>query len=560
MKTVLTVLNAQYVHMALAPWYLKAACADVCTVEVREFTINRDNRAILRSLVEEQPDVLGFCTYLFNIEQVYALASDIKKLLPDTVIVFGGPEAGNDPSIFQSCPDVDYVVRGEGETPFRSLLLSLRDKQWAPIPGIATREHDCEPVMEPDLDALSSPYTDEMLAASAGRILYYEASRGCPFRCSYCLSSLGKGARFFSLDRVRAELARVLASPARQVKFVDRTFNCRLPRAKAIVRMILELAAEPAYFARHIHFEVAADLFDDELIRLFNRAPAGLFQLEIGIQSFYAPTLAAVHRASNLERCVQAISRLRAPDNVHIHADLIAGLPLENYATFSRSFNMLYALAPHDLQLGFLKLLKGAEMRGTADRETGYLYGDKPPYQVLRTPWISYSELEQLEDIAFCVERLHNSSRFTLSLPFLVKQFPTPFAFFDAFAQVLRARGCLDRPVSYQELCAQLLAFADARLSMPETDILRTLMRYDFFLCDNSCNPPRCLPREAPPDARTLYAGQKGRQAHFERFPFDPVVFVRTGEMDDSCVYRFDYTRRHPVTDLYTAERIALPG
>ncbi|MFT8887906.1 MAG: DUF4080 domain-containing protein [Ethanoligenens sp.] len=560
MKVVLTVLNAQYVHMALAPWSLKAACADLCEVVVREYTINRDDRAILRSLVEERPDVLGFCTYLFNIEQVCALAADIKALLPETVIIFGGPEAGYDPAVFRNCPTVDYVVRGEGETPLRGLLEALRDGLKPQIPGVATRERDCPPVVESNPDALPSPYTDEMLAASAGRILYFEASRGCPFRCAYCLSSLGGGARFFASDRVRTELARVLHSPAKQIKFVDRTFNCRLPRAKEIVSAVLAMAAEePAIASKHIHFEVAADLFDDELIGLFAQAPAGLFQLEIGIQSFHAPTLEAVHRASDLMRCARAISRLCTPYNVHIHTDLIAGLPLEDYTVFARSFDALYALAPHCIQLGFLKMLKGAEMRAVADRTPGYLYCENPPYQILQTPWMSFMELGKLEDIAFCVERLYNSGRFMLSLPYLIARFPTPFAFYEAFAKALRAHGCFARPISYQEVCAELVAFAQTCFSSEQTDALRILMRFDFYRCDNSSNPPHCLPREAPVCARALYAGQKGRRVHFEAFPFDPPAFARTGQKSGQAVYCFNYTHRHPVTGLYAVEKTEIP-
>lgn len=559
MNVVLAALNAQYVHMALAPWCLKTACADVCDVTVLEYTINRDDRAILRGLAAARPDVLGFCTYLFNIEQVRALAADVRALLPETVIVFGGPEAGYDRDIFRTCPAVDFVVRGEGETAFRALLLALRDGREPRIPGVASRAWDCPPAAGPDLASLPSPYTDEMLAASAGRILYYEASRGCPFRCAYCLSSLGGGARFFPLERVRAELERVLLSPARQVKFVDRTFNCRLPRAKEIVRMVLALAARnPAIAGRHVHFEVAADLFDDELIGLFASAPAGLFQLEIGIQSFHAPTLAAVHRASDLARCADAIARLCAPRNVHVHTDLIAGLPLEDYETFARSFDTLHALAPHCIQLGLLKLLKGSEMRAVADRSPGWLYSERPPYQVLQTPWLSFAELGRLEDIAFCVERLYNSGRFALSLPFLVARFAGPFMFYEAFAGALRAHGCFARPVAYPELCTELLRFAEEHFSERETDALRTLLRFDFFRSDNSGNPPRCLPREAPPHARTLYAEKKGGRVHFESFPFDPAVFVRTGEMEIPVVYCFDYARRHPVTGLYAVTPVPL--
>ncbi|ADU28112.1 B12-binding domain-containing radical SAM protein [Ethanoligenens harbinense] len=556
MNVVLAALNAQYVHMALAPWCLKAACADVCDVTVQEYTVNRDDRSILRGLMEARPDVLGFCTYLFNIEQVRALAADVRALLPETVIVFGGPEAGLDPDVFRACPAVDFVVRGEGETAFRALLLALRDGLDTHIPGVASRERDCPPAAEPDLGSLPSPYTDEMLAASAGRILYYEASRGCPFRCAYCLSSLGGGARFFPLDRVRAELARVLDSPARQVKFVDRTFNCRLSRAKEIVRAVLELAEEnPAIAARHVHFEVAADLFDEELLDLFASAPPGLFQLEIGIQSFHAPTLAAVHRASDLARCAAAIAHLCAPRNVHVHTDLIAGLPLEDYMTFARSFDTLHALASHCIQLGFLKLLKGSEMRAVADCTPGYLYSEKPPYQVLQTPWLSFAELGRLEDTAFCVERLYNSGRFMLSLPYLIARFAGPFAFYEAFAGALRARGCFARPVAYPELCAELVRFAAGRFP-GEADTLCALLRFDFYRSDNSGNPPRCLPREAPPHARALYAEKKGARVHFEAFPFDPPALVQTGETSGPVVYCFDYARRHPVTGLYTAARL----
>ena len=561
MKSILVALNSSYVHTSLAPWYLKVACGKSgSSIRVLELTINRPYGDILRAVCEERPQVAAFSCYIFNIGLVEHLVRDLRRLLPDTWIVLGGPEVSYDaPDVLRRC-GADYVICGEGERPFAGLLAALAAGNPVPsLPGLVCRNGDritvCPPEAPATPDSLPSPYTDEMLAGAKGRILYFEASRGCPFRCAYCLSSVSGGARFFGLDRVKRDLTKVMRSDVKQVKFVDRTFNCN-PAAAEIIRFILDAAREDERVSRkNFHFEAAADLFTDELLTLLAGAPAGLFQLEIGIQSFHPATLAAVQRKTDLGKCRTAIRRLLAPGNIHIHLDLIAGLPQEDYAAFRDSFDRVYEIGPHCIQLGFLKLLKGSRMRADADA-AGYVYGCEAPYEVMRTPWLSYEELCRLKDIAECVDRLYSSGRFTASLRYIAGHVPSMFGFFEAFAVFVRRQGGFDRSLSMRELYSLLLRFAAETPGPGDPPVLHELLKFDYYASDNSGNLPAGLHHIPNPALRGMYTGhaEKSGRLHFETFAFDPLEYGRSGQTGSQPVtIGFDYDDRNPVTGRYRA-------
>ena len=566
MKTLIVALNSSFVHTSLAPWYLRASCGETCgDIRVLELTVNRPYGDILRAVCEENPQVAAFSCYIFNIGLVEHLVRDIRRLLPDTRVVLGGPEVSYDaPDVLRRC-GAHYLICGEGERPFAGLLAALAAGNPPPaLPGLVSRSGDrisaCPPEPPAAPDSLPSPYTDEMLAGAKGRILYFEASRGCPFRCAYCLSSVSGGARFFGIDRVKRDLTRAMRSEAKQIKFVDRTFNCN-PAAPEIVRFIRHAAQEDERVRRkNFHFEAAADLFTDELLTLLTGAPAGLFQLEIGIQSFHPATLEAVQRRTDPDKCRTAIRRLLAPGNIHIHLDLIAGLPQEDYASFRDSFDRVYAIGPHCIQLGFLKLLKGSRMRADADA-AGYVYGCEAPYEVMRTPWLSYGELCRLHDIAECVDRLYSTGRFTASLRYIAGRTPSMFDFFQAFAGFVRRQGGFDRSLPMRELYSLLLRFVSGSPGFGDPAFLSELLKFDCYASDNSGNLPAGLRHISGADLRSLYAGHAGKSGrlHFETFLFDPVEYEKSGRItEEPATVGFDYDGRDPVTGRFSAA--VLPG
>ncbi|HEX3025775.1 MAG TPA: DUF4080 domain-containing protein [Clostridia bacterium] len=558
MKVVLAALNSKYIHMSLAPWYLKSYSGRD-SIRVMEFTVNQDAGDILRDIYREKPDVLGFSCYIFNIQTVEQILEDIKKVMPEIKIILGGPEVSFDPrDVLTRCKAVDYVICSAGEIPFKKLLDELESgREPEKIGGVALRAGNgilCNPPDVPlsrSLAAIPSPYTDEMLAQAKGKILYFETSRGCPFHCSYCLSSESGGVRYFPMERVRRDLKTIALSEVRQVKFVDRTFNCNSSRAKEIFRYLIDLSQSLGenHF-KNYHFEAAADLFDDEMIELLSHAPEGLFQFEIGIQSFNEPTLDACGRKTDLSVCANYISRLLEAGNIHIHLDLIAGLPLEDLPTFAHSFNSVYALRPHCIQLGFLKLLKGSGMRRDARRHS-IDYSARPPYEVLQTASMSFDDLIFLKSIDFCVDRLYNSEKFSQSLKFLISRSESPFRLFSDFSAFLNGKP--ENGISLKNLYGLLYHFAEQSLRPDDLDVFNEFIKYDYFSSDNSCNPPREIKRCIDPQIKQLYAGLKpgGERVHFERFEIDPLDSTKKFPERKETVLRFDYGRRNRVTGLY---------
>lgn len=439
MKILLTALNAKFIHSNLAIRMLKAYAQPHLSEEIRllELTVNQPVDQLLREIYQEKPDLLGLSCYIWNYGLIRMLVPELKALLPECVILLGGPEISCRGGEALEETGADLAVCGEGERPFLQLAERLEEgRDFTSIPGLAYRGedgfHQNPPELPPDLGDLPFPYE----AFPEHGILYYESSRGCPFSCRYCLSGGDGRVRLRPLEQVFRDLDRFLAAGVRQVKFVDRTFNCNRDHAMGIWK----------YLARHdngvtnFHFELAAELLDEECLAFLDGVRKGLFQFEIGVQSTNPPTLRAVHRVTLPERLTPAVRRLRQAGRIHLHLDLIAGLPFEGYERFGESFNYVYSLKPDQLQLGFLKLLRGSGLY--ADRERyGLRATQYPPYEVTGTPWLTYDEILRLKLLAEMVELYYNSCRYGLEVEYLCGLFPTPYLFFQALGDFYGEKG-----------------------------------------------------------------------------------------------------------------------
>jgi len=435
MNFVLVAVNAKYIHSSASvrglSAYARAQGAPV--FEAREFTINQSEGYISAQLFRMKPDAVFFSCYIWNIGLIVQVIKTLRKVCPQVRIVCGGPEASYEYESLLSVADV--VAVGEGEATFVHLLRHFAEgtPDLCGIPGIAFRDDKGTRFtgQVPPLDLADIPFTydEEGLASLSNRILYYEASRGCPFRCQYCLSSAGRGVRYLPLPRVFADLAFFLAHGVKQVKFIDRTFNGNPERAFAICQFLMDNDNGITNF----HFEAAAGLLNDALIDCFRTARKGLFQLEIGVQSTNPETLAAIQRPNDYGKLAEAVRAINEAGRTHLHLDLIAGLPHEGYGSFGRSFNDVYALAPQQLQLGFLKLLKGSGLRRNAG-QYGIVGMDAAPYEVLFTAALPHEDVLRLKDIENVLDMFYNAGRFKRALACLVRQYDTPFAFYEALA------------------------------------------------------------------------------------------------------------------------------
>jgi radical SAM superfamily enzyme YgiQ (UPF0313 family) len=423
MKVVLAALNAKYIHSSLALKYLEQSARKVCPGIVRkEYTINNGLLDILGDIYSEKPDVVGLACYIWNIEMTLQLGQLIKKVQPNVRIVLGGPEVSYESADFlRKNPFVDFIVLGEGEETMPALLAALSaGKNGKNIRGLTYRDRDGiregVPQVVDKLDQIPFPYYDGDMEELKDKIIYYESSRGCPFSCQYCLSSATAGVRFLSLERVFADLRFFIRHNVRQVKFVDRTFNARKEHYWPIIQF---LAAQEC--RTNFHFEIAADILDEEVLQFLHRVPAGRIQFEIGVQSTHEPTLKQIQRSNEWEKLTASVKRIVANGNMHVHLDLIVGLPLETCERFAQSFNDVYALQPHMLQIGFLKLLRGSGIRICA-KQHDYVYMDTAPYEVLANRYMSYEEIRRLKIMEELFNQIYNSGRFRYLLPFFIER------------------------------------------------------------------------------------------------------------------------------------------
>ena len=491
MKIILAAVNAKYIHSNLAVYSLRAfAKAYVSETKILEYTINQQMDEILMDLYREKPDLLCFSCYIWNLDYVEELAREIKKILPETILWLGGPEVSYDAvDVLTRLRQVTGVMKGEGEETFLELLEYYhgRRETLEEIAGITFRTENGE-IRENEwrdvMDLSRVPFVYEDLSLFEHKIIYYETSRGCPYRCSYCLSSVDKCLRFRDLNLVKKELQFFLDQKVPQVKFVDRTFNCHHTHAKEIWRYLLEHDNGVTNF----HFEVSADLLDEEELELISRMRSGLIQLEIGVQSTNPDTIRKIRRTMNFKRLSEVTKQIKTMGNTHQHLDLIAGLPMEDYESFGKSFDDVYALGPDQLQLGFLKVLKGSYMQEHA-REYGLIYKDRPPYEVLGTNWLSYGEIARLKQIEEMVEVYYNSGQFSHTLDWLVLEFDSPFSMYKALGSDYEENGLFKRNHTRIARYAILSAFIRKQVSGKE-EFYRQLLVFDLYLRENVKNRP----------------------------------------------------------------------
>lgn len=549
MKVLLVAINAKYIHTSLSVRSLKAySGAD--NAEIAEYTINERSEDILRSIYEKKADAVLFSCYIWNIEMCLDIADMLKKVSADTTVIFGGPEVTfDDVEYMERYPFIDAIMRGEGEDTFKEWLTNGCDIKGVTYRrnGNIIRNPDRELIK--DMTSIPFAYTDEDIEKNKGKLVYYESSRGCPFRCSYCLSSTVHSVRFRDLDTVKRELLFFIRHKVRIVKFVDRTFNADRKRTCELVKFLIDNADETTF-----HFEVAADLINDELIELFKTAPNGLFQLEIGVQSTNDDTIKAIDRKTDFELIKRAVGLVKSAGGVHMHLDLIAGLPFEDIASFRKSFDDVFALRPDVLQLGFLKLLRGTKIRNEETRY-GYRYTEKPPYEVLCNDFMSYSDILLLKGVEEVFEKYYNSGVFSLSMEYLLSKYNSPFDFFKELWLYYSGNGCNNVGQSRNSLYEILSHFCDDNLFL---DILKL----DYFINNKGANTPKwslreydrnllkerfeILTEEFVAENLAEYADIPTKEIiktlHFERFDYD--VLGDGKKRENTIIFDNKYDRR----------------
>lgn len=472
MSVLLVAVNAKYIHTSLSVRAL-AAYVNRPDVTFAEFTINERAEDVLKRIYRAEANAVLFSCYIWNIEFVTRIAGMLKKVSPDTEIMLGGPEVSFDSlDYMRKYSFIDGIIRGEGEETFAEYL-----EKGKSVKGMVYRS-GTEIVEMPErppvcsLDSLPFPYTDADIEKNRNKLFYYESSRGCPFRCSYCLSSTVRSVRYKNIDTVKKELKSFIDGGARVVKFVDRTFNADRSRAAELIKYLAEQECSTQF-----HFELAVDLINDEIISIFRSAPRDRFLLEIGVQSTNEMTLKAIDRKADIDAIAAAVKKLRG--FAHMHLDLIAGLPYEDIDSFARSFNDVMALEPDVLQLGFLKLLRGTKIRCEYEKH-GYVFEDEPPYEVLFNSYISYAELLRLHSIESVFEKYHNSGGFKNALSRMAMRYSSQFEMYSELAEFYELNGYSDVGISQQRLYAILADFAGE-------DEMLDYIKLDYFI--NTHNP-----------------------------------------------------------------------
>ncbi len=585
MKFLLAAINAKYIHSNPAVYSLRAYAgaewAD--SIDLAEYTINQQLQEILADLYKRKPTVIGISCYIWNWKMIQELLPEIPKVLPETDIWLGGPEVTYDAEkTLKDYPMLTGIMVGEGEETFKDLLQCYREseqnslfgetKVFSEIPGLCLPEGYTEP--RPLTDISELPFLYEDLEPFENKIIYYESSRGCPYRCSYCLSSIDKKVRLRDIEVVKKELQFFLDRKVKQVKFVDRTFNCDHGHAMEIWKYI----SEHDNGVTNFHFEISADILRPEEIELLNSFRPGLAQLEIGVQSTNEETIRAINRVMNVERLEKIVAAVRAGNNIHQHLDLIAGLPYEDYESFKNSFNRVYGMKPDQLQLGFLKVLKGSEMAQRAE-EFGICYGEQPPYEVLYTKWLSYDDVLFLKKVEEMVELYYNSNQFTHVLPFLEQAFDSPFAMFEELAKYYEEQGYFIQSPARSYRYQVLLHFAE-KFDGQHREVYKELLTYDLYLRENVKSRPdfcRDLTTEdyrsfagafyqKEEKERTMLPGyeqyhwkQLWKMTHLEPFDYpvwDVEKLIGTGGKKEQGHVLFDYQQRNPLN--YEAKTIRI--
>ena len=540
MKILLVACNAKYIHSNLAVYDLQAYASDYADhIVLKEYTINQQKDDIMRDIYLEHPDVVCVSCYIWNLSFVKELMADLIKILPGADFWAGGPEVSYDAEKFLTeNSEFKGVMVGEGEETFKELAgyyVEKNPQNLKDMTGICYRDGDqiIHNGWRQIMDLSSIPFIYKDLSEFKNRIIYYESSRGCPFSCSYCLSSIDKKLRFRDTETVKKELQFFIENKVPQVKFVDRTFNCKHDHAMAIWKYINEHDNGVTNF----HFEISADLLREEELQEMSTMRPGLIQLEIGVQSTNPDTIKAIHRTMDFEKLKGIVDRIHGFGNIHQHLDLIAGLPYEDYDSFRNSFNDVYALKPQQLQLGFLKVLKGSHMMEMC-REYGIVYKTQEPYEVLSTKWLDYDHVLKLKTVENMVEVYYNSGQFQNTLEYLEKFFPDAFSIYERLGSFYMEKGYGDISHTRMRRYEILLEFLE---DMPEisVDQVKDQMVYDLYLRENLKSRPG-FARDQKPFERQVWDFRKrekvAKNAHVEVFA-------------DGTVLLFNYADRDPLTN-----------
>ena len=555
MKILLTAINSKFIHSNLAVRYLKAFTKDLpYESKIREFSINDREERILKEIIEEKADVVAFSTYIWNVELVSHVANLIKLVSPQTEILYGGPEVSYDSKDFMEKNIGEYLIEGEGEKTYRDFVkYKLGLKELSDIKGLYYRKNDeiifngTRPLM--DMDEIVFPYEeDEDLN---NKIVYYEGSRGCPFRCKYCLSSTTHGVRFHSIERTLEELNFFIKKGVRLVKFVDRTFNCNHKYSMAIWDFLIKADTNTKF-----HFEISADILKEEEIELLRKAPKGRFQFEVGVQTTNDNVLKNINRFVNFSDIKEKVEELLSINNINQHLDLIAGLPGEDYKSFVKSFNDVHSIKPEEIQLGFLKLLKGSDMRRDA-----HLYNMKyspyPPYEILSTDKISYDEIQILKRVEAVVDKYYNSQKFNTILEFFYDKFETPYEFFYELGNYFEQKGYFNKNIGNTEYYKVFLDF-NMEILKGKEDYLVDIIRYDYLSFNKKRGIPEFLrsqiDKKIEEDIKNQYREEHSfRKFSVEHFSIDIDKFINENKIEKRDIYYLIGNEGEKIKIQYTA-------
>ncbi|WP_455795901.1 B12-binding domain-containing radical SAM protein [Clostridium butyricum] len=539
MKVVLAAINSKFIHSNLAVRYLRTYTKDLdYNCVIREFTINDREEKVLEQIIKEKPDIVAFSTYIWNVEFILRVANLIKRVDSNIEILYGGPEVSFDSRSFLKENIGEYVIEGEGEKTYRDFVLYKLGKiNLEDVRGLHYKITDMvysnekRPLMS--MDEIVFPYEDD--EDLTNKIVYFESSRGCPFNCKYCLSSTSHGVRFLNIDRVLKELKYFIDKKVRLVKFVDRTFNCNHKFAMAIWEFLINSDTETQF-----HFEISADILKDEEIEILSKAPEGRFQFEVGVQTTNDEVLRNINRFVNFSHIKEKVEELMAIKNIKQHLDLIAGLPGEDYNSFEKSFNDVYSIRPEEIQLGFLKLLKGSSMREEAYKY-GMEYSPYPPYEILKTDKITYEELLKLKKVEEMVDKYYNSQKFNLIIKYFEEKFDKPFDFYYSLGNFFENQGYFNRSISNAEYYKVFLDFNETVLEN-NNEYLKEIIRFNYLIYNKRRGLPEFLRSDMKKEEEKsikekLKEEYSVKEYHLEKFNINMDKYIQKGEIFKEKTY-----------------------
>jgi len=543
MKVLITAIDSKFIHSNLAVRYLKNFTKDLdYEAKIKELTINDREERILEEIIKEKPDIVAFSTYIWNVELISRISNLIKKVDPKIEILYGGPEVSFDARTFLQNNVGEYVIEGEGEKTYRDFILyKLGEIKLEEVRGLHYKINDVvysnekRPLMS--MEEIVFPYEeDEDLS---NKIVYYESSRGCPFNCKYCLSSTSHGVRFLEINRVLNELKYFINKKVRLVKFVDRTFNCNTKFAMAIWDFLIKQDTNTQF-----HFEISADILKDEEIKLLANAPKGRFRFEVGVQTTNDNVLRNINRFVNFSDIKEKVLELESLKNIDQHLDLIAGLPGEDYDSFKKSFNDVYEIHPEEIQLGFLKLLKGSSMREDADKY-GMEYSPYPPYEILKTDKLSYEELLKLKKVEEMVDKYYNSLKFNYIIKYFEGKFDSPFDFYYSLGVFFEDKGYFNRNIGNIEYYKVFLDFNETVLK-DNNKYLNEILKFNYLIYNKKRGLPDFLrssmskeeENNIKENIRELYSF---KEYHLEKFSINLEKYILSNEIiEENSYYVFN--------------------